>query len=208
MTDLVIVGCGGFGREVLALVEALAGPWRVAGFADDAPSADDLARVAELGSRVLGPVADLAHRKDPFAAVIAVGSPESRDAIESALRDAPVEWATLVHPQATIGQRVQLGRGTVVAAGARLSANITVGSHVQIDQNATVGHDCTLGDFVRLNPQACISGSVEIGRGALVGANATVLQGLTVGEGAVVGAGAVVTRAVARRVVVKGVPAR
>jgi sugar O-acyltransferase (sialic acid O-acetyltransferase NeuD family) len=209
--QLVIIGCGGFGREVFALVEALraqGGSWVVEGFVDDAPSDLDLARVGELGSRVVGSVNDLVARTSPFSAVVAIGSPQIRRAIVDKLSVAPVSWAVLVHPDTTIGTRVGLGAGSIVAPGARLSTNIVVGRHVHIDQNVTVGHDCDLGDYSRLNPQACISGSVVLQEQVLVGASATVLQGLRVAASSIIGAGAVVVRDVPASTVVKGVPAR
>ena len=208
---LVVIGCGGFGREVRELLRATGlrdGAEGILGFVDDGPSEADLARIAGVGARLVGTIDDLARWPDPVAAVIAVGSPGARAAIDAKLQGTRVQWAVVVHPDATVGASVRLGPGTVVAAGARLSADIVVGRHVHIDQNATVGHDCRLEDFSRLNPRACVSGSVRVGRMATIGASATVLQGLTVGDGATVGAGAVVTREVPPSTVVKGVPAR
>lgn len=142
------------------------------------------------------------------AAVIAVGSPRVRKAIENRTSHLRFRWATLVHPTATVGLNVRLGEGTIVAAGARLSTNINVGAHVQLDTNVTIGHDCDIASFARVNPGACVSGSVEIGQGALIGANATVLQCLRVGSAAVVGAAACVVADVVPGTTVKGVPAR
>lgn len=209
--SLFIIGAGGFGREVLSIVEAIAaagGPQYDIVFVDDNPATADLERVASLGSRVVGTVDFLVARREPFAAVIAIGSNAAREAIAGRLVGSPVTYPTLVHPDATIGRDVDLGTGTVIAAGARLSTGIHLGRHVHVDQNATVGHDSHLGDFSRLNPQACISGAVAIGSGVLVGASAVVLPGLALAGNAIIGSGAVVTRNVAAAATVKGVPAR
>lgn len=206
---LYVIGAGGFGREVFSMLESSGNAGRpIAGFIDDAPSAADRERVEVLGSRILGGVAHLVNRTEPFAAVVAIGSAPARQAVVAALSGSPVTYPTVVHASATIGLGVELAEGVVLAPGCRLSTNIRLGRHVHVDQNAVVGHDTTVGDYARLNPQACVSGSVTIGSGALVGAGATVLQGLVVGNDAVVGAGAVVVRDVPPAVVVKGVPAR
>lgn len=207
--NLVIVGCGGFGREVLEIVSAInqrAPTWHVAGVLDDDPRDEELALLDARNVGHLGDVSALAGMSRAMYAVLGIGSPAARRSISA--QHPNQLWATLVHPDTTIGLDVNLGAGTVVAAGSRLSTHINVGAHVQIDQGVTVGHDTQLHDFSRLNPQACISGNVDIRAGAYVGANATVLQGLSVGMDTVIGAGAVVTKDVIARTTVKGVPAR
>ena len=209
--SLVIVGCGGFGREVWAMLSAgpdADGPWAVEGFVDDHPSDDSRQAVEALGSTLIGCVADLAARRSPFSAVIAIGAPSARQRVRAALAGSRVCYPTIIHPDATVGRPVRLAEGVVIAPGARVSTNVTLGAHVHVDQNATIGHDTTIGAFSRLNPQACVSGSVRVGERVLVGANATVLQGVTVDDDAVVGASACVVRDVPRARVVKGVPAR
>lgn len=209
-TGILIIGCGGFGREVVSILHALnaaGADWTVEGFVDDNPSERDLKAVAGLHMRVVGTVQQLVSREYSGNAVVAIGSGEVRKEITEKL-SADVTYPVLIHPDATVGVRVNPGPGTIVAAGARLSTNIDIGRHVQIDQNATVGHDSILGEFCRINPQGCISGSVHLGAGSLIGANSTILQGLAIGDWSTVGAGAVVVRSVPIAATVKGVPAR
>lgn len=204
MKRLVIVGAGGFGREVVeivAAINAMEPTWELMGVLDDSPRASD----TDSGVPVLGAVGILPDLTDHHA-VIAVGSCTARARI--AVANPQQEWATLVHPDTTISADTRLGHGCVVAPGARISVNCTLGDHVHVDQNVTVGHDSTISAFVRLNPQASISGAVTLEQGVLIGANATVLQGLTIGTGSTVGAGAVVVHDVAESLTVKGVPAR
>jgi len=209
--QLVIVGYAGFGREPYALIQALqraGADWQDLGFVTDAPADADIVRVHRLGCRVLATVNDLAKYADCFDAVVAIGSGLACMEITERLSTSLVSWAILVHPESTLRADVEVGEGSIVFAGARLSTGITVGRYVYIDQNVTARHDAPLGDFSRINTQGSISGSVTIEISALQGAGASILQKREVGAFAVVGAGPVVVRDVPRGSIVKRVPAR
>ncbi|TWE12018.1 NeuD/PglB/VioB family sugar acetyltransferase [Rudaeicoccus suwonensis] len=208
-TPLVVVGCGGFGREVCSIVAAINAvqpTFELLGVLDDAPSAASRDALERIGIQLLGDTDWLDGCAPEVHAVIAIGSPSVRRNLDA--RFAVRAWATIVHPDSTIGADVSLAPGVVVTPGSRVSTAITIGRHAHLDQNVTVGHDSSLGDYSRLNPQACVSGNVTIGSGATVGASATILQGRTIGARSVVGAGAVVVSDVEPDRTVKGVPAR
>lgn len=210
---LVIVGAGGFGREVADVIEAVnasvAAPvWDLLGFVDDAPSTLNVERLTARALPFLGTTEALlagAHRP---SFVVGIGKPAVRRRVAERLESAGFRAATLVHPAATTGSQVILGEGTVICAGARLTTNIQIGRHGHVNPNCTIGHDTSLGDFVSLNPAASISGDCRIGDGTLVGVGAVVLNQLTVGADVVVGAAACVVRDMPDGVVVKGVPGR
>ena len=69
-------------------------------------------------------------------------------------------------------------------------------------------HDNIVSDFVTIAPNAVSLGRVKICESAYIGANSTLLPGVCVGEEVVVGAGAVVTKSVADRCKMIGVPAK
>jgi len=86
----------------------------------------------------------------------------------------------------------------------------------------TIGEDCTISSGViiysvtngkreegqRLSSAPPVLAPVVVGDHVHIGANVTILPGLTIGDWAVIGAGAVVTKDVAARSVVAGVPAK
>lgn len=209
---IVIVGCGGHGREVLGIIRAIneadGERWTVHGFVDDGPSDLNLDRVARLGVPYLGPCSRLKEFDIGTYYVIGIGSPKSRAALAPTIDGYGMRAATLIHPDATVGRDAALGAGAVIFAGARVTTNVTLGRHVHLNQNVTVGHDSTLAAYVSVNPLAAISGECHIETGALVGTTAAVLQGRRVGANAIVGAGACAVRDVTAGSVVKGVPAR
>lgn len=215
MSDLVIVGCGGFGREVHDVVDAInaaasadgqLAPWNLLGYVDDAPSAENLELVRRRGSDVLGGLDTLQAMPADVAYVIGIGSPAIKARLDTALSGRPA--ALLVHPEASTGFDVQLGPGTVVCAGARLTTNIRLGRHVHVNLLCSIGHDVVIGDHTSINPLVAVSGSVDVGPRVMLGTHSAVLQLLRVGADAVVGGSALVVKDVPEATTVKGVPAR
>jgi sugar O-acyltransferase (sialic acid O-acetyltransferase NeuD family) len=207
VSGLVIIGAGGFGREVLDVVEALeAAGHRLdfRGFLDDGEV--DCERLARRGAVLLGDVASFPMYGDQF--IIGIGSTFVRSQIAQRLEQLGAQPVTVIHPASTIGGDTEIGQGSVLTAGTRLTTNVRLGRHVHINLNVTIGHDSSIGDFVSIFPGATISGDVQIGDRVTIGTGANVINGVAIGDGAYVGAGAVVTRDVEPGVTVAGVPAK
>lgn len=204
---IVIVGAGGFGREVLDVIEAInaaGGDLEFRGFVDDGPVEEEL--LARRGAMLLGSVTPVALSGAGF--VIGIGSAEPRRRIAQQLSSSGHQPLSLIHPAATLGSDVRLGAGCILAAGVRVTTNVDIGEHVDLHVNCTIGHDSIVSDFVSVFPGATVSGNVTIGAGSTVGTGANVLPGVTIGEGSFVGAGAVVTRDVESGQTVIGSPAK
>lgn len=210
---LVVIGAGGFGRETLGVVDAIndAGSqprFELLGVLDDDPSELNMSRLAALGVRHLGTIAEWLEADARALFAVGVGSPTTRDSIARRFEERGHRAATLIDPRAHIGRASSAGSGSVVCAGVEISTNVTLGRHVHVNPHVTIGHDTLVGDCVSINPAATVSGDVTIEDRVLIGAAAVILQGLTVGAGSLVGAAACVVRDVPTSATVKGVPAR
>lgn len=210
--ELVLVGAGGFGREVLDVIEACtaatARKFDLVGVLDDSPTAANLERLASRSVPYLGTTAEWIAGGAEASFIIGIANPEARSAIDTRFVNAGKRAASLIHPAATLGAQTSVASGVIVCAGARITTNVTLGRHAHVHVNATVGHDAVLKQYSSIYPLAAVSGNCTIGIGATVGANATIIQGLEVGERSTVGAGSVVTGKVPAGAIAKGVPAR
>ena len=189
--DLVIVGAGGHGRELLDIVEAINAmrpTWRFLGFLDDgAPDRGLLARrlAAHLGTSHLLAELDACY-------VVGTGDSEVRARIDAFATAEGREAAVLVHPQATVASDNVLSPGVIVAAGAHITTNVYLGRHTHLNVGAVVSHDCRLADFVTLSPRSVCNGNVSLREHVFLGTGAIVTPGRTVGARTWVGAGSVV----------------
>jgi len=204
--DLVIIGAGGFARETAAAAAAAAQTWNVLGFLDDDPALHGATR---SGRPILGDV-DRARRMDA-AVVVCVGNPRNYTARRGIVRrlELPEQrYATVVHPSASVGAGSTVGPGTVLLAGAVLTADVTVGSHVAVMPQAVLTHDDRVGDYCTIASGVRLGGGAVLDEGAYVGAGALVREGVKVGAWSLVGMGAVVLHDVPPGEIWAGNPAR
>jgi sugar O-acyltransferase (sialic acid O-acetyltransferase NeuD family) len=205
---IVIIGAGGFAREVAWLVREIGG-WEFAGFV-----VSDLSKVGAHDSReqILGDFTWLdAHRGDIDGLALGIGTPAARLRVSAQLEAdfPPDRWPALVHPTVRYdAASCELGHGVLLCAGVIGTVNLRLAPHAMVNLACTIGHETVIGRGSVLNPTVNLSGGVVLGDGVLVGTGAQVLQYLRVGDGATVGAGAVVTKDVAAGVTVVGTPAK
>ncbi len=212
---LVVVGAGGFAREVEWLareITAARGDRESYAFVGYVVSDPAAASPRDSREQILGDLDWLATHRDAWDALaMGIGNPGPRLRVAGELeaRWGPECWPTLVHPTARMDwASCRLGHGVTVCAGVIGTVNLELAPFAMVNLAVTIGHEARIGRGACLNPTANISGGVVLGDGVLVGTGAQVLQYVEVGDGATVGAGAVVAKAVSAGVTVVGVPAR
>jgi sugar O-acyltransferase (sialic acid O-acetyltransferase NeuD family) len=197
MQRIVIVGAGGFGREVAWVIErlnAVTPKFEVLGLCDDA--ADK--RVGDCGAYpLLGPFVKVGARFGAVGFFCAIGNNRVRQEVLAEGRTQGHEPVSVIDPGAVIAPDVEIGRGSYVGIGSVVSVGSVIGEGVLVNHQVCVGHDVTVGDFAQLCPGVCVSGGCEIGEGALLGTLAGTIPLKRVGAWATVGAGTVSLKDVA-----------
>lgn len=209
MGDIAIFGVGGLGREVLTLVKNInnvAPVWNIVGFFDDGHEKGEMFN----GYPNLGNTEDLNHWPTPISVAIAIGNSLVRKQVHSRLNNPMIDYPTLIHPSAWIGdgEYVQIGKGCIICAGVKITTNVRINNFVILNLQCTLGHDSFIKDFVSIMPTVNISGEVTIGECVNVGAAATIINRLEIGEYSIVGAGAVLTKTLPAHCTAVGVPAK
>ena len=203
---LVIVGAGGFGREVQSWIETSPKWLHEHGnapivFVDDA--APPVPVRAPIVSRLEGFVPEV----DDLV-LVAIGAPLVRRSVVSRLRDHGAQFTSFVHDNAVIGDGVTVGAGSIICPGSILSTDIVLGEQVHINTNCMIGHDVSLGSFSTLSTSCNLGGGVVVGENTFVATGTSVIPGRKVGMGAYVGVGSVVIRHVPDGVTVFGNPSK
>lgn len=208
MIELVVVGAGGHGRELLDVLHVArdAGhDWHVIGTVDDDPD-PNRARLQRLGITHLGPVSWLEEHPCHYA--LGVGTSAVRRKLATRLAASGATSVTVVHPGASVGSDTHLGTGVVIYERSVVTTNVTIGQHTHLNVACAVQHDTGVGAFTQFSPGVLINGDCTIGDDVFLGTGAIVTRGCRVGDGARIGAGAVVLHDVEPGTTVVGIPAR
>lgn len=200
MKKIILVG--GF-HEVIELCEDCG--YRVVGVIDDKP----IKWTQPIP--ILGTDQDaksILKKHSDCELVITPDNPQVRSRLVEYYRPLGFSFATIIHPSAFISPSAHIGEGTVIQKGVNVSSGTYIGSFCKLNTLCNVMHDNCIEDYSTIAPNAVLLGGVSIGRGSYVGANSTILPKCILGESAIVGAGAVVTKNVADKQTVVGVPAK
>lgn len=207
MKRVLIVGAGGFGRELLAWCRhdpAHGKDWQIAGFLDDNPDA-----LKGYGKKagIVGKITDY-HPQPGEELLCAIGQPAVKRRVVESLLAAGAVFRGYRHPSVILGDNVLLGRGVVLCPGVILTSDIMLGDYVLFNCHASAGHDVKVGAYSTVSGHCDLTGFVSLGEGTFLGSRATIIPSKKVGNGATVGAGAVVITNVPPGITVFGNPAR
>ncbi|MEZ0373242.1 MAG: acetyltransferase [Candidatus Sericytochromatia bacterium] len=198
---LAIVGAGGCGRSLLALLRQVGRGDELACFYEE-PDCYRKRQVMDLPVRSL-------HEFEPDRQLLllAIGSPRERLRLAAEL-PAQTRFASCVHPQAFFLEPLDIPAGTVIYPMTYFSRNIRLGAHSLIMTGTIMGHDLELGAGLTTSAHVGIGGSVRIGQAVFCGLHSAIRDGIQITDHVTLGMGAIAVRDLKEAGVYIGNPAR
>lgn len=181
---ILIVGCGGFGRELWTWLDER----EVFFYSDFESDPRDV-----YGNQVLNQNNIKKYKNEIDCYYIAISEPSVKKNIynrfkEDFLLGPPIIKSTVY------SSKNKIDDGTVICPGTVLTTNITMGKGVIVNINCTVGHDAMIGDWCTLSPGAFISGNVRIGNEVRIGTGSCIREKINIGNNSLIGMGSTVVK--------------
>lgn len=203
---ICIIGTGGCGRDAMTcLIDQLATKGLKAKDVACFMVSDEHFNQREVMGIEVIPQSQFKPEK--YDVVVAIGDPQWRKKVVESLPD-ETTFTTIIHPSVIMSEWVEVGEGSIIAAGSILTVNIKMGKHVHLNLKTTIAHDFRCGDYFSTAPAVNISGNCTFGECVYFGTNAAARQKTQITDNVTVGMGAVVVKNITEPGVYAGNPAR
>lgn len=208
MKHLIIIGVGGFAREVFWHARDSVGygtDWDIKGFLDG-----DVKLTAEeyekLSAPLLGDVDSYVIEPDDCF-ICAIGSPKVKEKLTQRILARGGEFINIIHNSAIVHPTVKMGVGNIICPRVHIHDHARIGSYVTFNGRSGAGHDAEVGDYSSVMSSVDITGYVIVGKRTFWGTGAKAVPHSRIDDDATIGVASVVFRRVKAGVKVFGNPA-
>ena len=209
MKDLIILGAGGAGMDIISIVDAInktGSQWNLLGFLDDNT---ELIGKMILGYPVLGSI-DEGEKYPEAYFCSSIAHPSNRKVrrnVYDRVRCYSTKFAILIHPQTVVYAGVPFAPGVVVQAGCVFGTNATVREDVHFGYGCNIAHESTVQEHVALGSGVNISSGVTIGSDCYIGAGVSTSHDISILPDTLIGVGTAVVHNLNHNDTWIGVPA-
>lgn len=197
---LAILGAGGHGK-ICADIAIKMNTWDEIVFLDNSKQNTQV-----FGLNVIDSVSNFQFYIKDYDFFVALGNNPTREMMLFELENEEATIATLIHPIAILADDVQVGHGTVIAAGVIVNPSSIIGKGVILNTACTVDHDNQIADFVHISPGTHLAGTVSVGKRSWLGIGSVVKNNTVICDDVILGAGGVVVKDINESGTYVGVP--
>ncbi len=207
MKNLVIIGAGGCGREVLQWAKqanAVSQRWNITGFLEYDEHALD---GKSCGIGICGND-DTYEIKDDDEFICAIGNSMLREKVVGRLKKRGAVFTNIIHPTAIVADTAKLGDGVVLYPFSVVSDYAVIGDGTIINSHTSVAHDAHIGEYCTLSAHCDVTGMCTLGKRVFMGTTSSAIPGSIIGNDVFICAGSTVMTKLRDNVKVMGNPAR
>ena len=205
MKNIIVIGAGGFGREVAVHIERInevEPQWNLVGYIDEE------ATETPEGYPILGNLEHFLTMDRSNYYFIAIANSKAREKIAAACEAAGFKAATLIYPNVKLGPLVEIGEGSFLGREVSLMNNVKIGKHCIIQSKGVIGHDTAVGSYTSFMTDALIGGESVIGAHCYFGLRCTMINRVKTTDYCTFGACACVVKDAMEAGTYVGVPAK
>jgi len=206
MYNIIIVGAGGFAREVYY--------WANDTFSKENYKIRGFLSYNQKDLEGFNVKADIIGNDDNYKIekndrfIIAIGNIDIKKRAANRLKNRGAKFISLIHPTSLIVPTAKIGEGVVICPYCLVSDNVQLDDFVMMNTYASCGHDVKVGKYSILSPYVALNGFVKLENEVFVGTHATVIAYRKLGYRSKVNANSVVIRDVPLKQMVLGVPGK
>lgn len=195
---IYLIGAGGHTRSLINILEL--NGFRIAGIYDDIFNNSE----AINGYKLIGKLENI---KIDDVLVLSTGdSIKRRRLFRQYYRQICKE--NIVHPSATVEQRVAIGQSNQFFAVVYINSNVVIGNNNILNTGSILEHEVLVGDHNHISVGVVVCGRVTVGNECFIGAGTVVIDKVKICDDVIIGANSVVINDINEPGTYVGNPAR
>jgi sugar O-acyltransferase (sialic acid O-acetyltransferase NeuD family) len=207
MKDLIIIGAGGYGRDLYYIIRESKGinvDFRIAGYIDDNLNALN----GYIGyPKLIGKIST--HElSDNQIFICSIADMKTKLSIINNLQLKGAVFVNIIHNASRVADSAILGTGNIIGPLVSIGADSIIGNHCILQTGVIIGHDVTIGDFSRIDNYSILVAGVTLKKQCTIHSNTVVNSKVIIEENSIVGACSFVIKNVEKDITVFGNPAK